>query len=109
LNNKKAATGGFSDPVARRVTLRYLAAPMTAATLLLWIDRSPTLLLLRIYFDRRAVVAGNDGGNTTTLDRQEPDIATAPNIPLTAAVVVGNDGGKHYSGSIPTLLLSIYL
>jgi hypothetical protein len=37
----------------------------------------------------------NDGGNTTTLDRQEPDIATAPNIPLTAAVVVaGNDGGN---------------
>jgi hypothetical protein len=28
----------------------------------------------------------NDGGNTTTLDRQEPDIATALNIPLTAAV-----------------------
>jgi hypothetical protein len=45
LNNKKAATGGFSDPVARRVTLRYLAAPMTAATLTL--DRQePTLLLL---------------------------------------------------------------
>jgi hypothetical protein len=45
IRTTKAATGGFSDPVARRVTFA-----LSGGT--------------------------NDGGNTTTLDRQEPDIAT---------------------------------
>jgi hypothetical protein len=40
------------------------------------------------------VVAGNDGGNTTTLDRQGRHCYCL-NIPLTAAVVVaGNDYGN---------------
>jgi hypothetical protein len=122
--------------------LRYLAAPMTAATLLLWIDRSPTLLseytfdrrrrrrwtmtaaTLLLWIDRAdiatapnipltaaVVVAGNDGGNTTTLDRQGRHCYTALNIPLTAAVVVaGNDYGNTTTldRQEPTLLLLEY-
>jgi hypothetical protein len=50
---------------------------MTAATLLLWIDRADIATALNIPLTAAVVVAGNDYGNTTTLDRQESDIATA--------------------------------
>jgi hypothetical protein len=46
---------------------------MTAATLLLWIDRADIATAPNIPLTA-AVVAGNDYGNTTTLDRQEPTL-----------------------------------